>query len=237
MTAFLSVGALACINFSAILAARAAYRPQNLANFWKQARETTATWLFVFFVLLAVAFLFKVSETYSRGATLTFFVVGWAGIMVWHFIIARFIVHALAVGAFAEQKTILLAEEGQLAGSRVIEELNRCGYTQCGFGICAELGLVDKCFAPFLKSMHEILEISRQEPIECVFLLVSWDDRRLDRAADKTATRLVDPDLSLAGSKRRAFSQQSDRQYRNHLDSRTQASAVDCDRTGMQARA
>ena len=34
---FLGVGTLTFVNFSAILAARGAYQPQNLANFWWQA--------------------------------------------------------------------------------------------------------------------------------------------------------------------------------------------------------
>ena len=177
---FLGVGALACVNFSAILAARAAYRPQNLANFWKQARETTAVWLFVLLVLLAVAFSFKVSDTYSRGATFTFFVVGLAAITGWRFFLARFLVQALAVGAFAEQKAILLAEEGQLAGSSVIEALNRCGYTLMRPVEFARNSVSSKNASSLsAKAMNEILEISRDGPIDCLFLLVSWDDRRL----------------------------------------------------------
>ena len=126
---FFGVGVLTFVNFSAILAARGAYRPQNLADFWRQLRETTVVWALVFFVLLAVAFSLKVTETYSRGATLTFFVVGWTSITVWRLVVARFLGHALAVGAFAEQKAILLAEEGQLTGSSVVDELKRCGYS------------------------------------------------------------------------------------------------------------
>src|SRR5580693_6263314 len=45
---FLGLGVLIYINFSAILAARGAYRPQNLAIFPKQAREAVAVWVFVF---------------------------------------------------------------------------------------------------------------------------------------------------------------------------------------------
>jgi hypothetical protein len=96
MTAFVSVGTLTFVIFSAILTARANYRLEALTNFWKQVRETTATWLFVFFVLLAVAFSFKVSEEYSRGAILAFFAVGWAAIIAWRLAVAHLIVHALA---------------------------------------------------------------------------------------------------------------------------------------------
>lgn len=126
--AFLGVGVLTAINFSAILAARAAYRPQNLINFWKQARETTIVWLFVFLVLSVVAFSFKVTEEYSRGAILAFFTVGWLSIIVWRLIIFRFVTGGLASGGFAEQKSVLIAQQGQVTGTSAIEELKRCGY-------------------------------------------------------------------------------------------------------------
>ena len=65
---FLSIGAIVCVNFSAILAARGDYRPQNLTDFWRQVRETTSIWVFVFLLLSAVAFSFKIGDAYSRGA-------------------------------------------------------------------------------------------------------------------------------------------------------------------------
>src|SRR5271169_301574 len=36
---FFGIGGLTAVNFSAILAARRAYKPQDLANFWKQAAK------------------------------------------------------------------------------------------------------------------------------------------------------------------------------------------------------
>src|SRR5205085_1005078 len=48
LSVFFGVGLLSFINFSAVLGWRTAYRPHNLADFWKQARETAVVWLFVF---------------------------------------------------------------------------------------------------------------------------------------------------------------------------------------------
>jgi Undecaprenyl-phosphate glucose phosphotransferase len=178
MTAFLSVGTLTFVNFSAILAARANYRPEALTNFWKQVRETTATWLFVFFVLLAVAFSFKVSEEYSRGAILAFFAVGWTAIIAWRLAVAHLIVHALAIGAFAEQRTILLAEEAQLDGSSAVEELKRCGYTPVRTFKFARNSISSIRTSPrLLETVNEIIDICRQQAAACVFVLASWDDR------------------------------------------------------------
>ena len=109
---FLGVGVLSFVNFSAILAARGSYQPQNLTNFWRQFSETTVVWFLVFFVLLAVGFLLKVSDAHSRGATLAFFIVGLAVLLGWRFVVARLLARALDAGAFAERKAILLAQQG-----------------------------------------------------------------------------------------------------------------------------
>lgn len=176
---FLSIGAIVCVNFSAILAARGDYRPQNLTDFWRQVRETTSIWVFVFLLLSAVAFSFKIGDAYSRGATLTFFVAGGIAITLERWIIARFIEHALAAGAFAEQKVILIAEKGQLTEKSNVEELKRCGYQPVRtFEFTSRLGSSSSTSSWLLNSMQEIVAVSRQEQIECVFLLVPWSDRR-----------------------------------------------------------
>src|SRR5262249_16402395 len=174
---FLGVGFLSFVNFSAVLGWRGAYRPHNLADFRRQARETTAVWLFVFVMLLLVAFLFKISETYSRGATVTFFACGWAGLVLWRFVVARVLVHALTVGAFSERKALLLAEQGQLIGSTILEELNRFGYTLADHleFSAYSASSASRSICPS-KSIDQIFELSRREPIECVFLLASWND-------------------------------------------------------------
>ena len=175
---FFGVGALTAVNFSAIMAARGAYKPETLGAVWKQVRETSEVWLFAFFVLSVMAFSLKTSETYSRGATLTFFAVGWLAIAGWRVLICRFIAQTLAEGGFAEQKTILLAERGQLEGSHVVDELRRCGYRPVGTFELPE----NEPSAPNSPSQpfdlaKEIIELSRAHAIECVFLLVSWDNR------------------------------------------------------------
>ncbi len=175
---FLGVGILAGVNFSAILAARGDYRPQNLANFLRQARETTITWLFVFFIFSAAAFSLKIGEAYSRGATLTFFAVGWFAIITWRFGVAHLMAHALAEGAFAERKVVLLAEEGQLTGTGIVEELRRYGYWPVRtFEFARDSVSPADTSSWLLKSLQEIVEVSRQMQVECVFLLVSWNDR------------------------------------------------------------
>jgi Undecaprenyl-phosphate glucose phosphotransferase len=180
---FFGVGALTAVNFSAILAARGAYQPEHLGNIGKQLRETTNAWLLVFFLLSLVAFSLKISETYSRGTTLSFFAAGWLAIAAWRFAFSSYITRSIAEGGFAEQKTIVLAEKGQLEGSNVVAELRRYGYQPVRTFELTPLELAGRepsavdSPSQLVHLATEILELSRTHRIECVFLLISWDNR------------------------------------------------------------
>jgi Undecaprenyl-phosphate glucose phosphotransferase len=178
---FFGVGALAAVNFSAILAANGSYRPQHLVSVRKQLRDISVVWISALFLLSLVAFSLKISETYSRGATLSFFVAGWLAIAASRLIVSQFITRAIAEGGFAEQKVILLAETGELDGSRVIHELERYGYKPVRIYELSREVLSAGGSTLLFKSIEEIVEISRQERIECVFLLLSWDNQRAVR--------------------------------------------------------
>jgi undecaprenyl-phosphate galactose phosphotransferase/putative colanic acid biosynthesis UDP-glucose lipid carrier transferase len=175
---FLATGVLTCVVFSAVLAARGSYKPQNLVDFWKQARLATVIWLFVFFVLSTVAFTFKITETYSRGATLTFFAVGWVAIIIWRLLLSRYIANALAQGRFAERKILLLAERGLLNGTTIVADLRRCGYLPVRtFEFVSSAAAAESISSWLLRSIDQIVSVSRQEKIGGVFLLMPWDDR------------------------------------------------------------
>ena len=216
---FFGIGILTFVNFSAILMARTAYRPQHLANFWRQARDTTAVWLLVFFVLAAVAFSLKVSETYSRGATLTFFVAGWSAIILWRFVLAHLISRALATGAFAQRKTILLCEKGQLTGSRVVDELKRCGYLPVRTFEFARYAIPQAMASSWFSNLlDEVVEINRQEHLECVFLLASWEDRRSIERLSEVLRNLSVPVYLLPDRNVAHFLGSRTRPNRNRLD-------------------
>lgn len=178
ITAFLGVGILVGINFTAILAARGSYRPQKLANASRQVREITTVWLFVFFVLSAAAFSLKITEEYSRGAILTFFVVGWTSVIGWRLIVARIITRGLERASFAEQKSILIAQR-ELAGAPVVEELKRCGYRPIRTFEFGSVAVRAAHSAQLLQLVQEVIEVTRNEQVRQVFLLASWNHRHV----------------------------------------------------------
>jgi undecaprenyl-phosphate galactose phosphotransferase/putative colanic acid biosynthesis UDP-glucose lipid carrier transferase len=180
---FFGVGALTAVNFSAILAARGAYRPQRLVGYRKQLKDISLVWIFAFFLLSFVAFSLKVSETYSRGATLSFFLFGWSTVAAWRLIASRLIAKTIAEGSFAERKIILLAEEGQLNGSDTMNQLSHYGYTPARtYEFSPNIFSATRTSAELAKSMEQIIDLSRKETIESVFLLLPWNDyRAVDR--------------------------------------------------------
>ena len=111
---FLGVGVLTAALFTALLAAGGGYQPRELMNWQRQVRQISTVWLFTFLLLSFVAFYLKTTASYSRGATLTFFISGWALLGIWRFSISRLIARGMAEGGFAEQKIILIAEQDQL---------------------------------------------------------------------------------------------------------------------------
>ncbi len=175
---FLGVGALAAVNFSAIMAAFGSYRPEMLSTSASQIRDASKVWLFAFFLLSTVAFSLKISGTYSRGATLTFFAVAWFVIVGWRLLVAQYIERSLAAGSFAEQKTILLADNGQLDGRNVAAELKRYGYNPVRtFSVANNKKSLSERTSHFDGLAQQILELSRSHKISCILLLISWEDR------------------------------------------------------------
>jgi Undecaprenyl-phosphate glucose phosphotransferase len=173
------IGTLTAVNFSAILSARTGYRPEKLANYRRQMIDVSAVWIFAFFVLSLVAFSLKVSETYSRGATLSFFVFGWCALAIWRLVLSQFIARAITNGEFAERRVILLAEEGQLSGSSAAQELNQYGYKPAQtYQFPPDVFSSPDSTAKLVQLIKEILDSSRRDAIDSVFLLIPWSHRQ-----------------------------------------------------------
>jgi undecaprenyl-phosphate galactose phosphotransferase/putative colanic acid biosynthesis UDP-glucose lipid carrier transferase len=161
------------------LLARGDYRVRNLVNFRRQARDIVMVWSGVFLVLLGVAFSLKIAETFSRGATISFFTVGLGAVLAWRAVLARYLTAALANGAFAERKIILLGEKDRLISSRALLELRRCGYKPVSaFEIRQRDIEATGMPASLLETLQAVIEAARRDQVEEIFLLVGWDRGR-----------------------------------------------------------
>jgi undecaprenyl-phosphate galactose phosphotransferase/putative colanic acid biosynthesis UDP-glucose lipid carrier transferase len=173
---YAAVGVLTFTNVSAVLAARGDYRVSNLVSFYRQARDIAIIWTCVFLVLIGVAFLLKAAEDFSRGATLTFFVFGLGGLVLWRGLIAQFLGHALSTGAFAPRNVILIGERSRLAASPTIFEIRRCGYTPIKtFEIGQEEFVASKVSRGLRATVDGAIEASRAHSIAEILLLIGWE--------------------------------------------------------------
>jgi len=166
---FFAVGVAVFAYFAAISGYRGNYAVDQLSLARRQAREVTLIWLLVFLLLVSVAFLLKIGPTFSRGATLTFFVAGWLALTGWHWCVARHIARARATGAFAERRIIILADPRQLASATHVEDLRRCGYRAAKILMLPETGSAHGV-------VEEVVSTTRERSgIEGIFVVVGWD--------------------------------------------------------------
>jgi undecaprenyl-phosphate galactose phosphotransferase/putative colanic acid biosynthesis UDP-glucose lipid carrier transferase len=171
-----AIGVLVSINLSAVLAARGDYAAINLTNFHRQAREVAIVWSGVCLVLLGVAFLLKIAEEFSRGATLSFFVLGLGSMLVWRRLLARFLGRAFAAGTFASRKVMVIGERDWLVLSPTMSEIRRCGYTPIRtFEIAPEEFEADEVSGRLRSLVEEAIETARREPIAEILLLIGWE--------------------------------------------------------------
>jgi undecaprenyl-phosphate galactose phosphotransferase/putative colanic acid biosynthesis UDP-glucose lipid carrier transferase len=171
-----AASALIAVNFVLLMTLQHGYRLRNITRTLRQVRLALATWTGVFAALLAIIFAMKVAEEYSRGTTILFFVSGAVTLSAWKAYAARWTARALRTGAFTNSRIVVIAEHGLTAASHQIAELRQHGYRLMRvLEIPAkELG------SPLMMSaignrFNELTAFARENDIEHVFLLMSWN--------------------------------------------------------------
>ena len=178
---FVTLGVFVFANFAAIQAGRGNYQPQQLFEVRKQIHAVSVIWLLTFVFVLAAAFSFKLTATYSRGATLTFFVAGWVGLVAVRLALSRFLHSMLSRSAFAKRQVLVITDRSQHNASAIVRNLERCGYSPLK---SIEINLDDDVLAKGVvqslpaTSLNEIIEITRSTDINSIFLEVPWSKRR-----------------------------------------------------------
>ena len=104
------------------------YTIEALSNIKRQVRAVTFSWVLIFALLASFGFLLKIGANFSRGGTLLFFLFGSCAIIVTRLLVAKGLVHARTISAFAEQKILVIADPQQLASTTHIRDLKRYGF-------------------------------------------------------------------------------------------------------------
>jgi len=202
--AFIGVGLLVAFNFAALMAARHNYNLKNLVAPVREVRDAALFWCGVFALLAIAGFVMKISDEFSRGSTILFFLSGLAALIWWRLLVAHLISTALANGSFAEKKVIVIVQHDHGLSSRPLHELQRCGHQpvltcEVTRKELTELGIP----ASLQAKMAQVIETARQKQIEDIYISVSWQHHRaiegiLDALAVLPVSLHLVPDESAA---------------------------------------
>ncbi|MCK1757379.1 undecaprenyl-phosphate glucose phosphotransferase [Bradyrhizobium sp. 137] len=166
---------LVAINFVLLTIVQQGYRLKTITDLARTFRMTLTTWTGLFGALLAIAFTMKVSDEFSRGTTISFYLSGLAVLLAWKAAAARWTAHALRTGAFANGRALLIAEFGLATSSNAVDDLGQHGYR-----LMRVLEVRPKDLdSPLLLSslaprFEELIAYARESRIEHVFLLINW---------------------------------------------------------------
>jgi Undecaprenyl-phosphate glucose phosphotransferase len=124
---FMGFAAVVAALFIPIGQSNNLYSPSELLNLKAQTRRIAINWFGVLLFLTAIAFMMKIGQDFSRGATITFAFVGLAGLIservAWRILLAD----GMAIRRFSSRKVALIAENGSAAKSGILEALSRHG--------------------------------------------------------------------------------------------------------------
>jgi undecaprenyl-phosphate galactose phosphotransferase/putative colanic acid biosynthesis UDP-glucose lipid carrier transferase len=176
---FVAISVLFWVNFAALTSAQRNYRVENLINRGRQLRYVTLNWWLISLVLIGVAFTLKVSDHFSRGATLSFFIIGWSSLVAYRFTLAHQLSLALARGTFAQKKIVVIAERGQLNSGKALIDLRRCGYSPVKTIEFTQAELEAVGIGKSVQTkVNDVISVCQSEAIDHIVILIKWGRRQ-----------------------------------------------------------
>ncbi|MGY4330326.1 Undecaprenyl-phosphate glucose phosphotransferase [Bradyrhizobium sp. LB7.2] len=173
---YAAASVLVALNFTLLIIVQHGYRLKAISNLPHAVRMTLTTWTGVFGALLAIAFTMKVSDEFSRGTTISFYLVGLTLLVSWKAVAARWTARAMRSGAFANARAVMIAEFGLAASSNTIADLGQHGYRLLRI---VEIQPKDLASPLLLSSqaqrLEDLIAYAKENRVEQVFLLMSWN--------------------------------------------------------------
>lgn len=175
----LKVGGVATVAFVAFVALRGGYRVNHLSDARRQVVLAVQGWLAVFVALAWGAFLFKVSDNYSRGAVTLYFLIGGSTLALVHGIGARLLARRFAAGALAHSRVVVVAVAEGGALERIVERLGRKGIEVAAASLVSPARTGRTGAASHYKTIAgDVRNALATTRLDAVYLFVSWNDRR-----------------------------------------------------------
>ncbi len=110
----LQIGAVAASIFVLPNIFRGEYVLANYLSFRPHARRSLHLWHVTFLCLLAIGFVAKMTDVYSRGATILFYVLGFPALMLTRYAIVQAVVAGSRIGLVTAQRVFLVGHSGEI---------------------------------------------------------------------------------------------------------------------------
>jgi Undecaprenyl-phosphate glucose phosphotransferase len=189
---FFEIGAIAATIFVLPNIFRGEYALPNYFAFRPHVRRSLRLWHVIFLCLLALGFVTKMTEVYSRGATILFYVAGFPTVMLARYALVHAVIAGSKIGLVTAQRVFLVG-----GSAEIIKFLRRHQPWNLGFHIVGTAPLT--VVSPDLPSdiRHKALQADLNQAIEAarglepdaVFIVVPWSDgETIDRCVEELLT-------------------------------------------------
>lgn len=173
------IGVLSAILFVGFLAVRRGYAVAALSSLERQTVLVAQAWIFTFFWLGWIAFLTKVTESYSRGAVSIWFFLGFATLFTFHVLGARWLAHRFARGDVSVRRVAVVAVAddagleriGHRLATRGIEVVTMTAISPTRIGRTGFLGAART-------AVGNVRQALAARKLDAVYLFLSWRERR-----------------------------------------------------------
>ncbi len=175
----LKVATVSTVLFVAFMAVRGAYRIAHLSDARRQLGLVVQGWAFTFIAMAWVAFLFKVSDVFSRGAVSLHFVIGGVVLLAAHGLGARHLARRYAFGRLSHSRVAVVAVADDSGLERIIDRLGHKGIEVAAATSISPTRIGRNGQSGAYRSVAgDVRAALATTRLDGIYLFVSWSDRR-----------------------------------------------------------
>jgi Undecaprenyl-phosphate glucose phosphotransferase len=199
----LQIGAIAASIFVLPNILRGEYVLANYLAFRPHIRRSLRLWHLTFLCLLAIGFVAKVTDVYSRGATILFYVLGFPALMLTRYAVVRAVVAGSRIGLVTAQRVFLVGHSGE-----IIRFLRQHQPWNLGLRIVGTAPLTPVAGDAPPEHMHEAVRADLAAAIDgarnlqpdAVYIIVPWSDTEvIERCVEELLT--IPAEIHLGGER------------------------------------
>lgn len=176
-----NIGVCASLFYSAYFYYRGGYAPEALASPRKQFRTIFNSWIFVFFVLAWMAFLLKITSSFSRAGVTIFFFAGFITLTATHAAGSAWVRSGLRRGKLSLRRVHVIGMLDAQGQEKVGKRLRDCGVEAVGFTPIAQstASHAEAFIGACRHAAAAVRETLAQTPIAAVYIFLPWRNKEL----------------------------------------------------------